>query len=430
MLIGRDKIQRDVVLILQHYNSKRKIKDKIISKFEERGFLYGEVNAIFSGTTPLIQVSDELFYLLIVILYKTIDEENLRVLINPDKVLTSIEKDIADNLMVDRSKENIYPIVIENVNMDAEGDYSTIFTLETLSEFFDKRIIKYNPQTQRPLISKFYGGKEIKEIFINDTNRREIEKNIIEDKQVPNVITFNLLENGNESFDYDSNKRTLTLYSGEFDCTDGWHRTVAGRNAFRAKPHSKFYYKVRITHWDIDKTKAFIHQESLGSKLDPLAKKSYDVYNPVNQVIAKLNENPKSNLGGKITTNKSDIYSNNALVMFDVLFDSITYTFDVKDNRDVVNVSNYLKDGINLISDNNVGIIDKQQSDQLWVAYFVSLAKCYGETNWKTKLMEIVDSIDTNTVELIPYKTINKTFVNKVKGYIDTLKFEGSDNNV
>jgi hypothetical protein len=417
MLISRDKVEKEVRLVLQHYNAIRKLKDKIISKFEQRGFLYGEINSIFSSAS-LMQVSDDLFYLLIVILYNTIDDESLKVGINPDKILTQIEKDIAANLTVDRTKDSIYPIIIENVNIDAEGDYSTTISLEMLSEFFDKRIIKYNPETQRPLISKAYGGKEI---FLNEKNCREIEENIVRDRQIPDEITFNILATGEEKFEYDHNKKRLIIYEGAFDCSDGWHRTVSGRNAFKRKPTSKFYYKLRITNWDIDKTKAYIYQKSLGSQLDPLAKKSYNIYNSANQVVSKLNENHKFNLNGKITTDKTEIEKGNALVMFDVLFDTIQHVFDIKDNKEVVMVSNYLKDGINLISEDDVDLLDKPQIDQLWVAYIVALSKYYNAEDWKNKTMETIDKLNINALQSIEYKKINKAFINRVNEYINNL---------
>ena len=420
MLIAREKVEKDLNLILQHYNGKRKIKDKIIQKFVEKGFLYGEINSIFTGTTHLMQIADELFYLFIVLLSKHIDDEELKKRINPDKILTDIEKTVANNIEINRNKDSFYPLVIENVNRDAEGDYSTVFELTKLSEFFDNRIIKYNPETQRPLISKFYSGVEVKEIFINDKNRRAIEQNIVEDKQIPDEITFNVLSTGEEDIEYDPIKRTLTINSGEFDCCDGWHRTVAGRNAYKRKPHSSFYYKVRIVNWDIDKAKAFIHQKSLGSQLDPLAKKSYDVYNPVNQVVTKLNENPKCNLCGKITTNQRDITNKKALIMFNVLFDSISYCFNVETNSDIVKISNYVKEGINLISENNIELLETKQEDQLWVAYIGILAKYYGTEDWKFNIIKDIDQLNLTELLEIPYKTINKVFIKKIIEYINS----------
>jgi hypothetical protein len=289
-----------------------------------------------------------------------------------------------------------------------------VFGLAKLSEFFDNRIIKYNPETQRPLISKFYSGAEVKEIFINDKNRKAIEQNIVEDKQIPDEITFNVLSTGEEDIDYDPIKRTLTINSGEFDCCDGWHRTIAGRNAYKRKQHSNFYYKVRIVNWDIDKAKAFIHQKSLGSQLDPLARKSYDVYNPVNQVVTKLNENPKWNLCGKITTNQRDINNKKALIIFNILFDSISQLFKVETNSDIVKISNYVKDGINLISENNIEILETKQEDQLWVAYIAILAKYHSNEHWKVNVMKDVDQLNLSGLLEIPYKTINKVFIKKV----------------
>lgn len=422
MLVSREKIQKDVQLVLQHYNSKRKMKDKIISQFENQGFLYGEINAIFSGTNPLIQVSDELFYLLIVILHKTIDDEILKDKINPDKVLTQIEKDIAVNLTIDRKKDGIYPIVIENVTMDADDDYSTTFTLGKLvNDYFDKRIIKYNSETQRPLVSKYYLGEERKEIYINQKNRVAIAKNIANDNQIPDEIVFNILQTGDEEFEYNPNTRKLTIYAGDFCCIDGWHRTVAGRDAYRKKPSANFYYKVRIVHWDVNKAKAFVRQKSLGTQINLLEHKIYDVFNPVHHVVKKLNDDATSPIRGKVTNEESDIKCGGALVTFNVLFDSISGLMDINDNKDVFKVSNYLKEGLSLIADFNADFLENPILDQIWVTYMAILSKYRDEEDWQTKLMETIDKLDDNTIQSIPYRTINKTFINKIKEYVDSI---------
>jgi hypothetical protein len=65
MLVNRTKIEKDVAAILQAVNAKRKVKDLLISKFEDRGFLYGEINSIISGTNPVMQLRDELLCLFV-----------------------------------------------------------------------------------------------------------------------------------------------------------------------------------------------------------------------------------------------------------------------------------------------------------------------------------------------------------------------------
>jgi hypothetical protein len=421
MLIKKEILLKELAVVLKSVNAKRNMKNKVVDRFKEHGFMAGEITAIITGTNPLVQLTDEILYLLVWVLYSTVDDSSLQDRINPEKVLTDKEIAIAKNIKVDRQKDSIYPWVIENVNFDMEDDYSTVFSISKTSDLFDNRIIKYNFETQRPLISKWYNNQEVKEVFINHKNRIAIEKNIATGKQVSNYITLNILANGDENFEYDPIKRTLTIYEGtEVDILDGFHRVVSGRNAYHKDPTIKFNFKVRIVHWDVEKAKAFIHQETLGTQLDPLARKSYDVYNEVNQVVNKLNENPRSNLRGKITTEKSAIDTGKALIMFDVMFDSINQMFEVKNNHDVSVFSNYFVKGLNLITDNNPDLLASPIDNRLLVTYMATLKKYFNDEDWQEKLINTIDKIDVNDLQSIPYKTVNKTFINKVVEYVDS----------
>jgi hypothetical protein len=398
------------------------MKNKVIDQFKERGFMTGEITAIITGTNRLEQLTDELLYLLVWVLYSTVDDAILQDRINPEKVLTDKEIAIAKNIKVDRKKDSIYPIMFNNIHKDVEDDYSGIITLEELVDLFDKRIIKYNPETQRPLVSKLYHDQEIKDIFLNKKNVKEIEEKILTGKQIPDEITFNLAATGEEEFDFNNLKNELKINEGDIFCINGWHRITGGRNAFKKDPAkcSSFYFKLRIVHWDVEKAKAYVYQESLGTKLDILASKSYDVYNEVNQVVGKLNENPKSCLRGKITSDTSIFESGKALVMFNVIFDSINQMFEVKNNHDVSVFSNYFIKGLNLITDNNPDLLANPIDDRLLVTYMATLKKYFNDEDWQEKLINTIDKIDVNDLQSIPYKTVNKTFINKVIEYVDS----------
>lgn len=418
MLISRGEVEKILAVALSNINSKLRAKEKFTDKLKERGFATGEAMTILSGHNPLIQITDDLIYLLVMICYDIVQESSLKFKLTPERSLTEKEIEIAKSIMVERKNDSIYPITIENVNFDMDDDYSTVFTIEMLSKYFDNRLIKYNAETQRPLMSKWYNNQEVKEVFINDKNRKAIEKNIIEGKQVPNYITLNILANGEDDFTYNSEKRTLTINSGDINLLDGFHRTLAARNVFCKNPSVKFNFKIRIVHWELEKAMAFIHQESLGTQLDPLARKSYDVYNEVNQVVNKLNENPKSILRNKITTDISNILNSKALVMFDVVFDSIDQLFKVKNSKDVITVGNHIRSVLNLIADNNIDIVENPIDPKTFATYMVIASECYGREDWEDYVIETLERIDLSQIETFEFKKINKPLMKHIKNYI------------
>ena len=414
MKTNRGTCEKKLKPILYQYNAKRVIKQQIIDKFKEHGIFPGDVSDIFSQNTPIETLSTNILCLLTKYLYEETKEES----INYNEFFTEFEINQAVNYKEEKKEEGLYPIIFENVIQDAAGDFSTTLPIARNAELINNRIFKYNPETQRPLISKFYSGKELKEIDLNKRSREAITRNIVNGTQIPNTVTINLLQTGEENFEYNAKSQTLTIYSGEIDMIDGYHRILSAWFAYNEKPSLEFYYKLRIVNWDVEKAKAFIFQETLGNKIDPTKAKSYNVNNPYNVIVNKLNENPKSNIRGKITNDKMDITNNKALIMFNVIFDAIQHMFEVKDNSQIVEVSNYLKDGINLIIDNNVDILKAPQEDILWVAYICILKRYYNKDDWQGKGLSLVEKINIEELKQIPFRSINKILINKIEKYL------------
>ncbi len=422
MLINRSKVEKELAVVLEYVNSKRKIKNTIVEKLQERGFLSGEATAIIMGANPLPQLLDEIIYMLIYVLYKNITDERKH-RITPEKILTEKEIAIAKSFRISKKESSTYPVVFPNMHKDAEDDYGGIITLQQLTDLFDKRIIKYNPETQRPLVPKIYNNEEIKEIFLNKRNIKEIKEKILSGKQIPDEIIFNVAVTGEEELDFNTTKGELKIFAGDVFCISGWHRTTGGRNAYKEDPQkcSNFYYKLRIVHWEVEKAKAYVAQEALGTKLDLLSVKAYSVYNESNQVVVKLNENPKSCLRDKITTNLNDIIEGKSVVMFNVLLDIISNVFKIKD-QDVASVSMYLRDAFNLICDDYPDIFASKIDERLLTAFILMMKKYYKSDDWENKLLESIDKITTNDLQFPYYTKISKNFIAQVQTYLDEME--------
>lgn len=414
MLIKRSKLEDELKIVLKYVNAKRNLKSKVIDGFKSHGFMSGEASAIISGTNPLLQLADEILYLLVWISYFLLDDEELKARIDPTKILTEKEIGIVKNLKVDRKSDNIYPIVFNNIHKDVADDYSGIIMLSELSELFDNRVIKYNPETQRPLVSKLYCGEEIKEIYLNKKNLKEIKQRILDGKQIADEIIFNVAATGEEEFEHNETTRELKVLSGDVFCISGWHRITSGRDAFKTNPSkcSQFYYKLRIVHWEAEKARAYVFQEASGTKFNILEHKEYDVSSEVHQVVSRLNENPKSNFRGKITVD------NDGLINFNTMFNIISHLFKIEDNKDVVVISNYIRDGLNLITDENTDLLNKTIDEKLIIAYMVLLHDLYKSEDWQEQLLFRINTIKVSELEEMPYKKVNKRFIDKITEYV------------
>lgn len=421
MLIQRRNVEKILALALNDINTNSVAKKGFIKTIKDKGFTTGEAKSMLSGNNPLIQMTDELIYLLVIACNENTTDASIKYKLDPTKILTEKEIDIVKNIKVKRKSDSIFPITFENVNFDMEDDYSTVLTIERLSELFDNRVIKYNTATQRPLISKWYQGEEVKDVFVNAKNRKAIEKNIESGKQVPNYITLNILENGLESFEYNSDKRTLTITQGEIDLLDGFHRTLAARNVFQKNPSIQFAFKIRIVHWDVSKAKAFIHQETLGTQLDPLARKTYDVYNDVNKVVNKLNESPKSFLRNKIAKDVSNYNSSDSIIMFDVVFDTIKNLFNVNDNKDVIMVSNHITNVLEGVIGYNINAFDKKLDERDFILYMLLAKQTFGKENSEVEnfVSEVLSNIDIKAIRSIEYRKVSNLVINNIKSEIE-----------
>jgi hypothetical protein len=414
MITTREKCERQLKLILSEYNAKRKIKDNVTKRFKKYGLLPGDVSDIFSQNTPIETLSTSMLCLFTKILYEETKEE----LINTSNFFTELEIQEVTQYKKEYKKFATYPILFNDVIQDSMDDFSTVLDICKLAEFINNRVFKYNPETQRPLISKFYNNREIKEIDLNKKSREAITKNIIDGKQIPNTVTINILHNGEDDFEYNDKNKTLKINSGEIDIIDGYHRILAAWFAYNKKPTVKFYYKLRIVNWDVEKAKAFIYQETLGNKIDPNKANSYNVNNPYNIIVNKLNENPKSNVRGKITNDKLDIKSGKSLIMFDVLFDSIKVLFNVKDSQDIVKVGGYLREGINIITDEKIELLKEVKDDRLWVSYLIILHFYHNKNNWQSEILNIIDKVNQEELLQIPYHRVNKILIDKIKDHL------------
>jgi len=151
-----------------------------------------------------------------------------------------------------------------------------------------------------------------------------------------------------------------------------------------------------------------------------LAKKSYNVYSEINQVVNKLNTHPQSNIRGLIATDRRAVFEETAIVMFDVLFDSIELLFNIKDNHDVSKYSNYLRSGLNLITDENPNLLKNHIDDRIMAAYLTALERYHNQQDWENKLLNVISKINLEEIQEIPYKKIDKKFINNIIKYIES----------
>jgi putative sterol carrier protein len=379
MLISREAIEKKVNILLSEYNAKRVTRDKVVKYFVAKGFFPGEIQDIFSKRRPIEMVSD-LELCLMTIALSQVDDS-----IIPSKFFNKNEIHIAEQFSKTNETESKFPIVLEKVLQVDEDRWFTFLDLQTISKLYNSGAIIYNPETQRNLKIKEFENNIVKEININKIAVQEIKQLMLENKFIFNTLTFNLQQDGEEEFEYDSKKSKFIITKGNIAVLDGWHRSLSMLYALQENPELNGCFEVRITYFDTDKAKAFIVQEDKKNKINAQYIKSLDTNKLSNLIVKKLNENSNSYLRGKITTDKIYIKKGKALIMFDVLSDAIEFTFKPMQNADIIQQGKFILNGLNYILEEHEGYLD-ETNELIWSAFIVMLSKVYKNKNWQASI--------------------------------------------
>jgi hypothetical protein len=408
MLVNREKLEDQLRIIVSKYSADKKLKSKVGDYFVVKGLFEATALNIFAQRTPIETLPELMLCIFSMALYKNLDEDKYR--INPEKFFTELEIKEATKYKFKKKQDANYPIVFEQIKQLNTNQWYTDMTAQQIKDLYDRRVVSYNPETQRQLKLKEQGGKIITQIDVNKESVQEIKKYLLDGKFFSNFITFNILENGEEEFEIvDGN---LRVNGGELAIIDGFHRSLAIIDAVQENPNIDFKIGVVITHFDVETAQRFIVQEDKRNKINTKYIKSLNLENKSNTIVKKINENSKSNLKGQITTDKTYIKLGKGLIMFDVLSDSIELVFEPKENIDVINYSNYIIEGLNIIVESNTKLLEVSHDEKLWVSYIVVLGELYGKENWQDSLLRMINSIDLANIE---YNSLNKGTINRIK---------------
>jgi len=419
MLTNRDTLEKTLSLITRDIGSNKKNIVIISKKFSERGLFPSDAKDIFAERTPLPTLSLTMLCLWNVLIHEIAPEDS-KSRIDPSKFFTDLEIQKAKNYREENKNESSkYPIVFEKCKQLNTDQWYTDLTAQELVDLYNRRVIIYNPETQRESKTKQYKDKIITSISTNKTSIVEIKKLLLNGEFMSNFITLNLLEDGSEVYDINEYGK-MEIQAGELNIIDGFHRSLAIIDALNENQKLEFKIGVIITHYSIEKAQRYIVQEDKRNKINTKYIKSLNVDNKNSIVVKKINESYKSNFKGKITTDNVKIKSGAALIKFDVLFEAISIVFNVKENYDIIKISNYLIDGLNIISENKLELLKTTVDDRIWIMYLIILSEVYERDNWELDLSRILKDIEGVKLNSIQYTRINKALVSRIKNHMES----------
>jgi hypothetical protein len=415
MLTERFDLEKELNKIISENSKDRNVKAAVIEEFTSRNILAGDATDIFTLRLPLSVVSQVVLYVFTKALYQATKSDN----INPAKYFTELEIKEGNEYILDVKDNTKYPLIFKNVRRLNDDMWITSMTAQDIVELYGKRVIIYNPETQRELKRKEYHDKIVEQIDINKSSVQEIKKDILKNKFISNFITFNVLQNGSENFEYNDKNEEFIIHSGEVNILDGWHRSLGIVYAVQENNKVDFRIGIILTNFEVEKAQRYIVQEDKKNKMKKTTIKQKDVDNFSNLIVRKINENSNSYLASKIVSDNLIIKKGDGLVISNVLRDAIELTFNPKNTQDFIKYSKIIIDGLNHIIECKPELLENYVINQhVWVLYVCLIEKFYQRPDWKK---QISDNIERFDVEQVPTKIVNKTFIKNLNLYISEI---------
>lgn len=269
------------------------------------------------------------------------------------------------------------------------------------------QLINYNVNSQRTLTKIISGDKEIYKITLNQKAVSAIKENLKNGLFVPNTLTFNIPEEVESDFYYDSDSMELVIKKIEhIDVIDGFHRYIAACKQSDEDQNFEFTWELRIVNFSEDKAKSFIYQEDLKTKMKKVDSNSMNMNDSANIVVTRLNENPRCNLKGLINRN-------GGIINFGEMSELIRFFFFKEiikresNNLLIISMVKYLCECFNALTEYDMKYIENKYSyKQLFIIIYVFYTHRNQSQN---KMYEIIDKMIKRQDELD-----NKKFYSRV----------------
>lgn len=236
-------------------------------------------------------------------------DDSYDIIILENYFLKSEVEELKDYVAKDK-QEKVYPVTIENITKINDHHYLGTISGKELHRLNSAKVIIYNPKTQRdPKITKH--GEKIR-MFQNKIS--EISQQLQDKTYEPDELIWNILQNGNEKYDYNNKSRTLTIFEGSIiNVVDGQNRKEANSDAMHKNPDLDHIWVVSILNVSELKAHEIMVQKN---KQTPMSKEwlgTKDYNKPENRVLNIMSDE-KSKIFDIMKETDTHITKNQALV--------------------------------------------------------------------------------------------------------------------
>lgn len=320
-----------------------------------------------------------------------------------EEYFTKVECEKWSNYKEEPRLKNIYPIVMENVEMITDKIWQTVMTAQQLNHMDADNLLIYNFKTQRNPKITVSGEK----INIDTGKVNAIKERLLNNEQYPDPIRLNIVNTGESRPVYSAKNRTLTLLEGcIINIFDGYHRKTANALALEVNPDLQFNWPITITNLSEKQAHDFMAQID---KQKPI-KKEYtaqmDYTKAENLVVDAIIDDKLSELSKVMKDDDAYIRLNRALTKKSIIAEAIREKYDEqlalrtnirKVARWIVEFTDYLMGAYTdefIVNPYKVKETQVINHKNMFYGYIALSAKLYGNKNWKELLKQKMESID------------------------------------
>jgi hypothetical protein len=433
---NRHELELALIKVMTENNSNSKIRKQLSDGLTKRYNINPSiVNGLLNGTVLLRTLGLTELCLLCSVLHEVTGSY----LVNPDLYFEVEEIKTANNFKIEKQTgTNI--IVLNNVKQI--GDHQYICSYEpwsTITQHTSIGNITYNIRTQRGAKLKKMGDTIVEVAKLDEMKIESIKKLMLENKFTANMIALNIVRNGEEIFEYDAKKATISIQVDNIktnvNLVDGAHRTYAALKAVAENPNLALGTAINILNYTEEEAQAFIKQESEATPIIKQVRVSFDTDNE-NIVMARyLNSqgNEKTNeMFNKIATTNDEIKYYGKYTTFEIISKSLGYSFKFETARERESAKKFLVayfvEVIGIIKEleNFEEVKQVLLSPNIFVGYVEFASKIYKKENWQSDVENMIRKISKlnckNMLENIPLgNIINTATLKKIAEYFTNL---------
>ena len=364
---------------------------------------------IFSQQVPVENLKKVEMYFIIKYFFENMYNKDIKS--KPIEYFTEIEIAQYEELEnVDNTKRVNNRLVLTGVKeviRDKQWVMARTDNHEIANNFYDG-FVTYNFKTQRDTEKIELFGQTVEKARFFKESIKDMVKLMKDGDYKPTALSYNILANGNEAYEYDAETETLTIDNSEIDIIDGANRSQACVVLHENFEDATQIMQLNIFHYDELEALAYIKQEAMKNEMKKGILKAYDSTNIYNTIAREIGDTGSSGTNFMYNHVDSDYVSVEKLYRYctyGTLMDAIksNYKLDKRDTITKRRVKSYLVLFLNeVISICNKQFENVKESRQnSFVTYnnmfygYIALSKALeGQEDWEEKLLNIFSNID------------------------------------